>query len=68
MSEREDHDHLADELQKEADRLEQQSEELKEEIGDVRSDWERKRRDERVPGAPMPEDGDDEEQPPDEES
>jgi hypothetical protein len=57
MSEREDYDRLADQLGDEADRLEEENERLKEEIGDVRQDWERKRADERVPGAPpRPED------------
>ncbi len=52
MSEREDYEGLADELGDHADRLEQQSERLEDEIGDVREDWERKRSDPGVPGAP----------------
>ena len=41
----------------EADRLEQRSEQLGEEISDVKQDWEAKRQDESVPGAPAPESG-----------
>jgi hypothetical protein len=52
MSEREDHEGLADELERESDKLSQRTKELGEEIGDVRDDWERKRADEGVPGAP----------------
>jgi hypothetical protein len=52
MSEREDYDRLADDLSDDADRLEQDSERLGEEIAEVRQDWERKRADEGVPGAP----------------
>ena len=52
MSEREDYNRLADEMDHEAGRMEQQSEQLEDEISDVREDWERKRADERVPGAP----------------
>ncbi len=62
MSEREDYEGLADQLGDDADRVEQQSERLEDEIGDVREDWARKRSDPGVPGAPpRPEetDGDD---------
>ncbi len=52
MSEREDYDRLAKEMDAQAGHMEEQSEQLEEEIGDVRDDWERKRADERVPGAP----------------
>lgn len=52
MSEREDHDRLADELENQADELQEHSEQLQQEIGDVRQDWERKRGDPSVPGAP----------------
>ena len=48
---RDDPDRLADELEREADRLQQHSDELGEQIADVRQDWERKRRDQAVPGA-----------------
>jgi hypothetical protein len=58
MSEREDYDRLADELGAEADKLAQENKRLEEEIGDARQDWERKRSDAGVPGAPPPEDGD----------
>ena len=36
--------------------LEQRTEELQDRIDDVRADWERKRRDSSVPGAPAPTD------------
>lgn len=42
---------LADELERDADRLEQRSEELGEEIDSVRTDWERKRADPNIDGA-----------------
>ncbi len=54
-----DPDKLADELEEEADRLQRQSQRLREEVSDVREDWERKRADQNVPGAPAPE-GEDE--------
>ncbi|HEY2440453.1 MAG TPA: hypothetical protein VGI07_09490 [Solirubrobacteraceae bacterium] len=54
MSEREDYDRLADELGADADKLEQENKRLEEKISDVRQDWERKRADESVPGAPPP--------------
>jgi hypothetical protein len=59
MSEREDYDGLADELGAEADKLEQANKRLKEEISDVRQDWERKRSDAGVPGAPPPDEDSD---------
>jgi hypothetical protein len=43
---------LADHLEDEADELEQRSKKLKDETEDVAQDWERKRADESVPGAP----------------
>lgn len=49
-----DHEKLADELEREADRLTEHSEELEDQVKDARSDWERKRSDESVPGAPPP--------------
>ena len=52
--ESEDHEHLADELDREADKLASENEQLDERIGDVRSDWETKRQDPSVPGATMP--------------
>ena len=48
-------DRLADELEEEADALERRNAELAEEVQDVRRDWERKRSDQNVPGAPPPE-------------
>jgi hypothetical protein len=43
---------LADELEREADQLQRHSDELGEKVAEVRQDWERKRRDQAVPGAP----------------
>ncbi len=45
---------LADELEHETAQLQEQSEKLHGDIADVREDWERKRRDQNVPGAPEP--------------
>jgi hypothetical protein len=45
---------LADELEREAKRLEQQSEKLKGDVAEAREDWERKRSDPRVPAAVEP--------------
>ncbi len=47
-----DPDQRADELEHEADELEQRSELLAAETKEVRQDWERKRDDPNVPGAP----------------
>jgi hypothetical protein len=57
--EREDPDALADEMEQEADRLEDRSKELAEDVDDVRKDWERKRSDQSVPGATPPADDED---------
>ncbi len=46
---------LADQLEREADRLQRHSDELGERVAEVRQDWERKRGDQSVPGAPPPE-------------
>lgn len=46
---------LADDLEGEADELEQRSKKLEEQTRDVAQDWERKRSDPGVPGAPPPE-------------
>lgn len=54
-----DPDKLADELEEEADELEERSKKLEDETEDVAQDWERKRADDNVPGAPPPE-GDEE--------
>jgi hypothetical protein len=51
----EKHDELADQMEREGDQMEQRSAELGDEISDVRDDWQRKRADEGVPGAPPPE-------------
>jgi hypothetical protein len=53
-SEQEDPGALADEMEQEADRLEDRSKELGEEVDDVCKDWERKRADQGVPGANPP--------------
>jgi hypothetical protein len=57
MTEREEHEQLADALDDDVERLEQDSGRLKKQISDVREDWERKRSDGGVPGAvPRPDD------------
>jgi len=48
---------LADQREREADRLEQRGEALEGDVENVRQDWERKRADQGVPGAP-PREGD----------
>jgi hypothetical protein len=45
---------LADQREREADELEQRSQELQSEVSDARDDWARKRSDDGVPGAPAP--------------
>jgi hypothetical protein len=52
-----DHQQKADSLDRDVAEMEERSERLKEEISDVRDDWEAKRRDESIPGAPTPESG-----------
>jgi hypothetical protein len=47
-----DAERLADHLEHEADELEERSRKLGEHAGDVAQDWERKRSDPGVPGAP----------------
>jgi hypothetical protein len=47
----------SDGLERELDDMEERSERLGEEISDAREDWEAKRRDETIPGAPAPESG-----------
>lgn len=49
-----DPERLADELEEEAGTLERRSEELHEKVEEARQDWERKRADPGVPGAPPP--------------
>jgi hypothetical protein len=47
---------LADQHEREADRLARRSHELAEDVAGTREDWERKRADDAVPGAPPRED------------
>ena len=54
---------LADRLEEEADDLKERSEKLGEDTEDAAKDWERKRADPNVPGAPAPE-GEGEDAPP----
>ena len=58
--EHEDPEALADEMEQQADRLEDRSKKLGENVDDVRKDWERKRSDQAVPGDNPPADGEDE--------
>jgi predicted nucleic acid-binding Zn-ribbon protein len=55
-----DPDRMADELEQEADELKRRSEELEEQTENVSREWERKRSDPNVPGAPPPDDSEDE--------
>jgi hypothetical protein len=55
-----EHEERADELEAEAEHLKERTDKLEAEIGDVREDWERKKSDPSIPGAP-PGDGDDDE-------
>jgi hypothetical protein len=66
MSERDDHEKLADELEGEAREMEERTDELGERIDDVREDWKRKRSDDAVPGAIPPREASDRDQPGDE--
>jgi hypothetical protein len=45
---------LADQLEQEADRLQKETERLGDELSSEREDWEHKRSDPSVPGAPAP--------------
>ena len=54
MTEQDPHE-LAQALERETDDLEHQGREVKDAVKETREDWERKRRDESVPGAPPPE-------------
>jgi hypothetical protein len=54
MSTSEDHEGLSGKLERETDALERKSQELGQEISDVRSDWDAKRQDPSVPGALPP--------------
>jgi vacuolar-type H+-ATPase subunit I/STV1 len=54
----EQHDNTADELEQEADRMEEASDELEQKITEQREAWEQKTRSESVPGAqPVPKPG-----------
>jgi hypothetical protein len=46
-----EHDERADELEREADKLEEHSEEVGKRIEDTRSEWKSKQQDQGVPGA-----------------
>ena len=46
-----EHDRQADRLEREVDEMQEQADRLGQEIEDTRDDWERKKRDENVPGA-----------------
>ncbi len=52
----EDHEKLANELDRDADGLEEKVEALDQHVKEARSDWEAKRADSAVPGAPPPSD------------
>jgi predicted nucleic acid-binding Zn-ribbon protein len=54
-----EHDEQADALEREVDDMEERAERLEDDIGEAREDWERKKRDPSVPGAPT--DGEDDE-------
>ncbi len=56
MAERDPHE-LSEALKRETDELERQGKEVKEAVDETREDWERKRRDQSVPGAAPPEGG-----------
>jgi hypothetical protein len=56
-TEEHDPEQLADELEERTDELEQRSDELEEKAAEARRDWERKRSDAGVPGAPPPDAG-----------
>jgi predicted nucleic acid-binding Zn-ribbon protein len=57
-----EHQRQADELERELDDMGERSEKLDDQIGDVRDDWERKKKDSSVPGAAgAPERADDDE-------
>ena len=47
-----EHQDRADELEQELDEMEERSERLEDETSDAREDWERKKADSSVPGAP----------------
>jgi hypothetical protein len=53
----EEHEEQHERLERDAADLERRSEQLGDEIADVKQDWEAKRRDESIAGAPTPESG-----------
>ena len=60
----ESHDERADELEREADRVQEPSENLKQDITDAREDWDSKTQTESVPGAmELPDEDEEEDQP-----
>jgi hypothetical protein len=52
-----EHQEQADRLEREADAMQKQSERLGDDISAAREDWEAKKHDDSVPGAPSPEGG-----------
>jgi hypothetical protein len=54
----------ADEVERELDEMDERRERLGEQIEDTGEDWERKKKDERVPGATGEQDDDDEDEEP----
>jgi hypothetical protein len=58
-----EHDRLVDELEKDADRIQEPSRELEEDLKNQRDDWDQKTKTEAVPGAMELPDEDDEPQP-----
>ena len=59
----EEHDRMVDELEEDADRIQEPSQDLEQDIKDTRDDWDQKTKTESVPGAMELPDEDDEEQP-----
>jgi hypothetical protein len=59
----EEHDRMVDELEEDADRIQEPSRHLEDDIKDQRDDWDQKTKTEAVPGAMELPDPDDEEQP-----
>jgi hypothetical protein len=52
---------MTEQPEREVEEMQQRSDRLEEEIEDVREDWERKKQDSSVPGAPPDGDSDDDE-------
>ena len=46
-----DHEEQADQLEKQADKMQEESERVSGSIGDARDDWEQKQADQTIPGA-----------------